>query len=427
MNIIDMDEIPDREEKYRQAKGGRRASPVLKAVLGTLVCLVVLSAGLCSGLALYGKLSGRELADVWMSGVRHDGDAAETETVAEADGVGADSAAEVSSAAADGTGADAAGTDGAAGAAESGGAAGVISDSVVYSQEQLDQKIAEALEAAQNETADKILNGIKEALSIGTTTVETLRPYYPDDIIVVSGGKFYFVPIDRSLKMSRLDAANLQILESGEYQYLTDGQVSSHKGIDVSSHQGKIDWNLVAGDGVEFAMIRLGYRGYGKEGKLVEDSRFEENIQGAKAAGIKVGVYLFSQAVNEEELLEEANLVLEKIAPYEIDCPVVYDVERTSANGRMNQISVEERTRLTLLFCQTIENAGYRPMIYHNTQMSALFIDIAAMESYDKWYASYGDQMFYPYEYKIWQYSDKGTVQGIKTNVDLNISFAPVW
>ena len=140
-----------------------------------------------------------------------------------------------------------------------------------------------------------------------------------------------------------------------------------------------------------------------------------------------MGVYFFSQAINDQEVLEEANLCLQKIAPYQLDCPVVYDVERTAEDGRMNNISVEERTHLTQLFCQTIQNAGYTPMIYHNTQMGALMIDIAQLEDYDKWYASYSDQMLYPYEYKIWQYSDKGRVQGISTNVDLNICFEPVW
>lgn len=296
----------------------------------------------------------------------------------------------------------------------------------VYTQEELDQKIAEAVAAAQSEEADRILDGIRTALSEGTTTVETIRPYYSDELVVVSGGRFYFVPINYELAQNQLDAANLNILETGEYQYLTDGQVTSRKGIDVSSHQGDIDWDLVAQDGVEFAIIRVGFRGYGT-GKLVEDEKFEKNIEGACAAGIKVGVYFFSQAVTEEEVLEEANLVLEKIEPYHLDCPVVFDVEKVSGTGRMNEISVEERTNLTLLFCQTIENAGYKPMIYHNTEMAALMIDLAALEAYDKWYASYSDQMFYPYEYKIWQYSDKGSVQGISTDVDMNISFAPIW
>lgn len=299
-------------------------------------------------------------------------------------------------------------------------------DAAVYTQEELDARIAEAVAEAQGAEADRVLEGIKASLSEGTTTVETLRPYYPNEIVVVSGGRFHFVPIEDELEQNQLDSANLNILESGEYQYLTDGQLTSHKGIDVSSHQGDIDWSLVAQDGVEFAFVRVGFRGYGT-GKLVEDEKFEDNIEGAAAAGIKVGVYFFSQAVNEEEVLEEANLVLEKIEPYHLDCPVVFDVEKVSGNGRMNELSVEERTNLTLLFCQTIENAGYKPMIYHNTEMGALMIDLTALEGYDKWYASYSEQMFYPYEYKIWQYSDKGSVQGIKSAVDMNISFAPVW
>ncbi len=302
-----------------------------------------------------------------------------------------------------------------------------VSGAVVYSEEELNARIDSAVLQAQNEEADRILNGIRDALSAGTTTVETLRQFYKDDIVVVSGGKFHFVPINRQLKQSQLDAANLNILENGEYQYLTDGVVTSHKGIDVSSHQGDIDWNQVAQDGVEFAIIRVGYRGYGSEGKLMEDQKFDDNIKGASAAGIKVGVYFFSQAVTQEELLEEAELVLNKIAPYKIDCPVVYDVEKTAKNGRMNAISVEERTQFAALFCRTVAEAGYTPMIYHNTEMGALLIDVAQLEEYDKWYAGYSAQMFYPYAYKVWQYSDTGRVAGITTDVDMNICFEPIW
>ncbi len=376
-----MNTYDDREEKMKAAaRKKRRNRSTVKVIFAMLGCLVLLVAVMYGGLTLIDKHMNREQEDIPAMADDVEGDAVDA-----------------------------------------------VSDAVVYSQEELDEKIAEAVSAAQNERADKVLEGIRTSLSEGTTTVETLRPYYPDDIVVVSGGKFHFVPINRELKLNNYEVTNLNILENGEFQYLTDGQVTSHKGIDVSSHQGNIDWNLVAQDGVEFAIIRVGYRGYGSEGRLVVDEKFENNIKGATAAGIKVGVYFFSQAINEAELLEEANLVLEQIAPYKIECPVVYDVEKTSAQGRMNAISVEERTQLTKLFCQTIADAGYRPMIYHNTEMGALLINIAELEDYDKWYASYSDQMFYPYEYKIWQYSDKGKIQGISTDVDLNICFAPVW
>ena len=205
---------------------------------------------------------------------------------------------------------------------------------------------------------------------------------------------------------------------------LVDGQVVSHKGIDVSKHQGNIDWTKVAADGVEFAFIRVGLRGYGTEGKLVEDEYFEQNIKGALQAGIKVGVYFYSQAITDAELLEEANLVLEKIKPYNVELPIVYDVEKVSGGkGRANDLSVEDRTRLTALFCQTVQDAGYKPMIYHNMEMATLMLDLGQLEQYDKWFAYYNDDLYYPYAYKVWQYTEKGAVDGINEEVDLNIWF----
>lgn len=316
---------------------------------------------------------------------------------------------------------------------------------VTMTQAELDAMIEEAVaEAAANagpavdedaikeQAADnakmEVLNGLKERLSTGEESmVEVLRPYYPDDIVVVSNGKFNFVPINRELKLNSYSDENLSILETGEYQYVVDEQIVTHKGIDVSRFQGDIDWEAVAADGVEFAFIRVGNRGYGT-GKLVEDATFDDNMRGAIDAGIHVGVYIYSQAINEEEIREEFQLVMDKIEPYGVNCPVVFDVEKTAdASGRMNLISVEERTNLTLLFCQLVEEAGHKPIIYHNVEMGALMIDVAALENYDKWLACYSDEMYYPYDYKIWQYSDSGRVNGIDGDVDLNICFEPFW
>lgn len=304
----------------------------------------------------------------------------------------------------------------------------------LYSQEELDAQLAEASQAAEEARAlavqakeDEILGGIRTRLEEGGTMVETLRPYYPNELVLVSNGTFHFVPIREDLKHNTYIQENLQIMESGEYQYVEDDQVISHKGIDVSHHQGSINWQQVADDGVEFAIIRTVYRGY-KTGALAEDSYYKQNIEGASAAGIHVGVYVFTQAITSEEIEEETALVLEQLAPYQIDGPIVIDVEKTAeATGRMNQISVEERTNLVLQFCRIIENAGYKPMIYHNMEMGALLIDIETFEGYDKWFASYSDQMYYPYAYDIWQYSATGRVNGIKGDVDLNISFSEFW
>ena len=293
-----------------------------------------------------------------------------------------------------------------------------------YTQEEVDALIAEAKQQAEDEEENKILSGIRDGLTSGTTMVETLRPYYPNELVVVSNGTFNFVPINENLQKNDYALENLNILEDGEVQYMQDGQVVSHKGIDVSKHQGNIDWTKVAADGVEFAFIRVGLRGYGTKGKLVEDEYFEQNIKGALQAGIKVGVYFYSQAITDAELLEEANLVLEKVKPYNIELPIVFDVEKVSGGkGRANELSVEERTRLTALFCQTVQDAGYKPMIYHNMEMGTLMLDLGQLEQYDKWFAYYNDDLYYPYAYKVWQYSEKGAVDGINEEVDLNIWF----
>ena len=293
-----------------------------------------------------------------------------------------------------------------------------------YTQEEVDALIAEAKQQAEDEEENKILSGIRDGLTSGTTMVETLRPYYPNELVVVSNGTFNFVPIRDDLQKNDYVMDNLNILEDGEVQYLQDGQVVSHKGIDVSKHQGNIDWAKVAADGVEFAFVRAGLRGYGTEGKLVEDDTFEQNVTGALQAGLKVGVYFYSQAITEEEVLEEANLVLEKVKPYNIQLPIVLDVEKVSGGkGRANALSVEERTHLAALFCQTIQDAGYKPMIYHNMEMGTLMLDLGQLEQYDKWFAYYNDDLYYPYAYKIWQYSEHGAVDGINEEVDLNIWF----
>lgn len=298
----------------------------------------------------------------------------------------------------------------------------------VYTGEQLEEILAENTREAGNTSRMSLLRDIQNSLENGVTVVETLRPYYTDKIVLVSNGKYHFVPIRDELAKNNYAPENLLQLDNGELQYVWDGEIISHKGIDVSKHQGDIDWKQVSEDGVEFAFVRLAYRGYGKNGTLVEDATFEKNIEGALAAGVKVGVYIYTQAINEEELIEEANLVLEKLAPYEIDCPVVIDVEKVSAgNGRMNDLSVAERTHLVKLFCEIMEEAGYRPMIYHNMEMGTLMLELSELEQYSKWFAYYNKELYYPYAYDIWQYSEKGSVKGIQGEVDMNISFGPIW
>ncbi len=194
-------------------------------------------------------------------------------------------------------------------------------------------------------------------------------------------------------------------------------------GIDVSKHQKKIDWKKVKADGVDFAIIRLGFRGY-DSGKIVIDEYFEENMKQAIAAGLDVGVYFYSQAITKEEALEEANVVLEQVKKFKITYPVVFDTEQVEApTGRANLISTELRTDITIEFCEAIKKAGYYPMIYANTRWLVAELDMTRLTQYDKWFAQYYKNVFFPYEFQMWQYTGKGKVDGVSGDVDLNVSF----
>ena len=178
---------------------------------------------------------------------------------------------------------------------------------------------------------------------------------------------------------------------------------------------------------VEFAIIRVTLRGYGT-GRLVEDETFDYNFQGAAAAGIHPGAYVFSQAITEEEVIEEAQSAIDKLAPYGTGYPIIIDVERISGgDGRMDDLTPSERTDMILKFCEVVSNAGYKPYIYYNTEMSILYVDIARLENIPKWYASYSSDFFYPYHIDILQYSATGRVAGITGDVDMDICFKPFW
>lgn len=304
----------------------------------------------------------------------------------------------------------------------------------IYTKEQVDEllenleneKFQELLQA-RTEGRNSVLNELQAGLEQSSTAIETIRLLYPNHIVIASDGRYYFVPVNDSLEKNNYLQEQLEILEDGEFRYLENGEVISHKGIDVSSHQGVIDWKSVAADGVEFAIIRSAYRGYGS-GALVEDTYFETNVKGALAAGIHVGLYIFSQAINEEEMKEEAQLIMSQARKMGVTGPLVLDVEKVSdPMGRMNLITPQERTALVKLYCETVEKEGFYPMIYHNTNMGAIMIDVSELEGYDKWFASYSEKLYYPYQYLIWQYSSTGSVSGIKGNVDVNISFTKFW
>lgn len=208
--------------------------------------------------------------------------------------------------------------------------------------------------------------------------------------------------------------------------YVGDDRYSIRKGIDVSKWQGNIEWEKVKADGYDFVFIRLGYRGYSEAGELELDSKFHKNIQGAQAAGLDVGVYFFSQAINEEEALEEAEFVINALSEYHLQLPVVYDPELIrDTDARTNNVTGEQFTQNTLVFCNKIKEVGFEPMIYSNMFWEAFLFNMTQLEMFPIWYADYEAVPQTPYDFSFWQYSETGTVDGINANVDLNIQFIP--
>lgn len=190
-------------------------------------------------------------------------------------------------------------------------------------------------------------------------------------------------------------------------------------GIDVSSHQGPIDWAQVKAAGVQFVIIRLGYRGYGEAGGLVVDSMAQKYYEGAKSQGLLIGGYVFSQALNEEEAIEEANMALEVTRDWELDLPIAFDWEFLHFEARTDDMYDAAITDCALAFCRTLEDAGVQPMLYTGLYVKTLRLE--EVLGYPMWLALYSDNMSYPYWMNFWQYSCTGKVPGIETDVDLNI------
>lgn len=216
-----------------------------------------------------------------------------------------------------------------------------------------------------------------------------------------------------------------QVVEDGDKTEIRKAQTPSGNavfGIDVSKWQGEIDWDKVRNAGVEFAIIRCGYRG-SVSGSLVEDPYFARNIKAAKAAGIQVGVYFFTQAVNEVEAVEEASMVVSLLDGAALDYPVFIDTESAGGSGRADDLDADSRTAVCAAFCSTIKNAGYEAGVYASRNWYYKRVDAAKLENYTIWLAEYRSAPLYQGYYQMWQYTSKGKIDGIDGNVDLNISY----
>ena len=234
-----------------------------------------------------------------------------------------------------------------------------------------------------------------------------------------------FVPVHDDVDENMLDPKLFYSDENGRMRYADESRAFL-TGIDVSVFQGNINWEEVAADGIDFVILRIGYRGYGTKGIMGIDDNFYKNYDGAVNAGLKVGAYFYSQATNAEEAREEARYVLSALGDRELQMPVVYDWEYVdNAEARTANMTSEQITECAVNFCNEIELSGRDVMIYFNREIGYFEYDLACISGYDFWLAEYSEYPTFIYKFNMWQYTDCGTVNGIGSRVDLNIYFPP--
>lgn len=236
-----------------------------------------------------------------------------------------------------------------------------------------------------------------------------------------SGGQMW-VPLYDAVPVSNFSSADFY--SDGDYVEYSGSAYETLEGIDVSEHQGDIDWQAVHDSGVDFAIIRAGYRGY-SEGKLYTDANFEKNVQGALAAGLKVGIYFFSQAVSVNEAEEEAQYLLTVINGYDVSLPVYFDWEYVSSESgtRTENVSGEMITDCCLAFCKLVGNAGYEPGVYFYRSLGYYDYALDKLTGLVFWVGAPGDSPDFYYAHRMWQYSFTGKVSGIEGETDLNLLF----
>ena len=216
-----------------------------------------------------------------------------------------------------------------------------------------------------------------------------------------------------------------KITDNGGFKTYTGGSTPAKTGIDVSEFQTVTDWNAVKAAGVDFVMVRVGWRGY-EEGVLHEDEKFREHIEGALDAGLSVGAYFFSQAVTPGEARLEANFLLDCIADYEITYPVAFDWESVNeVDARTFGIQNDQLTALAREFANVVRANGYTPMLYFYKHLGYLQYDLSELSGYDFWLSEPGDVPTFYYKYTMWQYAVDGTVPGVEGTVDLDMCFEP--
>ena len=305
---------------------------------------------------------------------------------------------------------------------------GSSKDDLAHAKEEGRQEVLDSIreDLDANVSAEDILNGLLNGEANGTSTEDSTGASTENssetsgETSTESGEE---TGDEATLSANIVTMSDIKVIADGEYQYIKDGAVASRKGIDVSKYQESINWQKVAADGVEYAFVRVGCRGYGSSGTLIKDEKFHTNVKGALGQNIDVGAYFFTQALTVKEAEEEAELVIKELDGYNITYPVAIDVERVDGQkARQDALSVEERTEVCIAFCERIKEAGYTPMVYGDLETFSELLNVEALAAYDFWICETDGEMTFPYEFAVWQYSHEGRVSGIKGDTSISIS-----
>lgn len=235
-------------------------------------------------------------------------------------------------------------------------------------------------------------------------------------------GEWHDTMINTQASMHDYNWDNLE--NDGQNIAYEDDKYQIQVGVDVSSHLGDINWETVRNEGYEFAIIRALYRGYGESGSLNIDKKFKRNIELASEAGLDIGVYVFSQAIDENEAIEEADMVLDELDGAKLQLPIVYDPEHIRNDvARTDDVEPEQFTKNAIAFCERVKEAGYTPMIYSNMIWEAECFDMQRLDDYKFWYADYESVPQTPYDFEYWQFTEKGIVKGVDGYCDIDVRF----
>lgn len=267
----------------------------------------------------------------------------------------------------------------------------------------------------------------EDSEGVSEVTSETTSEDDPSEggtktLVTFADGREQWYSISKYLPQNEYDETGF-VMGNGRMAYYVEGNKESYVGIDISKYQGYIDFNEVKKDGVDFVIIKLGSRGY-STGQLTLDDYFQDNIKRATDAGLEVGVSFSSQAITVDEAKEEAAFVLQYLQDYDISYPVIFEMEHVvNDTARIDTLTKEDKTQITKAFLEDIEAAGYNAMFSGDKAWLFADINYAALSSYDVRLEQQEDLPDYPYRFYMWQYTQKGTVDGISGEVPLNICF----